>query len=110
MGSSIASLPTTREKGATFGAVRFSSIKMPPCHRLSRVVSFLPQIHSPTSAHPQRERVKSVETRGLKVIFAGEEAKRGRELPNLHLHVAMQVSILWRASHGVAGGGLGQTP
>ncbi|CAM9721183.1 unnamed protein product [Scytosiphon promiscuus] len=41
------------------------------------------KVHSPTSAHPLREKVRVVEVRGLKV-------SKGRELPNLHVHVALQ--------------------
>lgn len=56
------------------------------------------KVHSPTSAHPLREKVRAVEVRGLKVSSPGEapsssssSSKKGRELPGLHLHVALQV-------------------
>ncbi|CAM9862638.1 unnamed protein product [Ectocarpus sp. 12 AP-2014] len=60
------------------------------------------KVHSPTSAHPLREKVRTVEVRGVKVSVPGEESsagsssssssssKKGRELPGLHLHVALQ--------------------
>ena len=55
------------------------------------------KVHSPTSAHPMREKVREVEVRGLKVSVPAEPSsssaasKKGRELPGLHLHVALQV-------------------
>lgn len=61
------------------------------------------KVHSPTSAHPLREKVREVEVRGLKVSVPGEapsassssSSKKGRELPGLHLHVALQVCVLF---------------
>lgn len=55
------------------------------------------QVHSPASAHPARERVRALELRGQKISVAGEDGKKGRELPSLYLHCAMQVNCSTRS-------------
>ena len=62
------------------------------------------QVHSPTSAHPSRERIREVEIRGLKLSVPGENSEKGRELPSLYLHVAMQVRPTVEAAGGLMGG------
>ncbi|CAM9966507.1 unnamed protein product, partial [Choristocarpus tenellus] len=56
------------------------------------------KVHSPTSAHPSHEKIRTLEMKGVKVMTSlnadgtspGLADAKGRELPSLFLHVAMQ--------------------